>query len=307
MKKLLSAFLLTVAAANAATLTSTNLTLPTSAAPATPGTNTLTPWFDGNDSDRFKYKNAAGTVFQIRDSSGPETTLASATTTDLSSIESEKISITGTTTITSFGSGAAGMRKEGRFTGALTLTHNATSLILPGNASIPTAAGDRFQAYSLGSGNWVVINYTKADGTAVVSSGGGLGYTLYCGTSLTTAPNDSFTYMVGMAHDAGTSTGNFDKVRIYVPKAGTVKLAQLRVSYSAGSNETVTHYVRLNDTTDFGSQTTTYDSASGWSSTVATGLSQAVSVGDYIAFKVTTPAWATNPSGVTWKGYIYIE
>lgn len=103
---------------------------------------------------------------------GAETTVASATTTDLGAVASDKVSITGTTTITGFGTVAAGTFRQGRFTGALTLTHNATSLIVPGGASITTAAGDRFQAYSLGSGNWVVSSYTKADGTAVVGGGG---------------------------------------------------------------------------------------------------------------------------------------
>jgi hypothetical protein len=46
----------------------------------------------------------------------------------------------------------------------LTLTHNATSLILPGNANITTAANDRYEARSLGSGNWIVTKYQYASG-----------------------------------------------------------------------------------------------------------------------------------------------
>ena len=45
---------------------------------------------------------------------------------------------------------------------ALTLTHNATSLILPGAANITTAAGDTGTAISLGSGNWVVTDWQRA-------------------------------------------------------------------------------------------------------------------------------------------------
>lgn len=105
---------------------------------------------------------------------GAEATVASATTTDIGAAASEHVSITGTTTITGFGTVASGTRRHGRFTGALTLTHNATSLVLPGGANITTAAGDRFGAHSLGSGNWVVDWYTKADGTAVVGGGGSL-------------------------------------------------------------------------------------------------------------------------------------
>jgi len=59
-----------------------------------------------------------------------------------------------------------------QFSGALTLTHNATSLILPGGASITTAAGDVAYFVSLGSGNWRCTGYQKANGQAVVSSGG---------------------------------------------------------------------------------------------------------------------------------------
>lgn len=96
---------------------------------------------------------------------GAEATVASATTTDIGAASSDKVSITGTTTITGFGTATAGIKRSGRFTGALTLTHNATSLILPGGANITTVAGDRFEAVSLGSGNWVVYNYVKATWT----------------------------------------------------------------------------------------------------------------------------------------------
>jgi hypothetical protein len=88
--------------------------------------------------------------------------LASAATTDLGAQTSNNLRITGTTTITGFGTAASGVRRELRFAGALTLTHNATSLILPGGANITTAAGDTATAVSLGSGNWVVANYQRA-------------------------------------------------------------------------------------------------------------------------------------------------
>lgn len=94
--------------------------------------------------------------------------IASATTTDLSVATGDYVDITGTTTITGFGTVAAGVMRTVRFTGALTLTHNATSLILPGAANITTAANDTAIFRSLGSGNWLCISYKKADGTAVV-------------------------------------------------------------------------------------------------------------------------------------------
>jgi len=56
------------------------------------------------------------------------------------------------------------------FTGALTLTHNATSLILPGAASITTAAGDVAVFVSEGGGNWRCVSYTKANGLSLALS-----------------------------------------------------------------------------------------------------------------------------------------
>jgi hypothetical protein len=94
--------------------------------------------------------------------------VASAATTDLGAVTSDKVRITGTTRITSFGTIAAGILKHIRFAGALTLTHNATSLILPGGANIATAADDRAIAVSLGSGNWIVVAYIRASGLPVV-------------------------------------------------------------------------------------------------------------------------------------------
>ena len=76
--------------------------------------------------------------------------------------------ITGTTTITALSTATAGKRVALVFDGALTLTHNATSLILPGGANITTAAGDSAIFVSEGSGNWRCVSYTKASGTAIV-------------------------------------------------------------------------------------------------------------------------------------------
>jgi len=83
--------------------------------------------------------------------------------------------ITGTTAITAL---ALSVDKAGRkvwlkFDGSLTLTHNATSLILPTGANIATAAGDIAGFVSEGSGNFRCFVYQRADGTALASSGGG--------------------------------------------------------------------------------------------------------------------------------------
>lgn len=90
--------------------------------------------------------------------------LASATTTELDSVTSDNVRITGTTTITSLGTATNGLRRTLRFAGALVLTHNGTSLILPGAANITTAADDTAEFASLGSGNWICVSYKRASG-----------------------------------------------------------------------------------------------------------------------------------------------
>jgi hypothetical protein len=57
-----------------------------------------------------------------------------------------------------------------QFDGALTMTHHATNLDLPGEANITTAAGDVATFQSTGSNTVQCINYMRADGTAVVGS-----------------------------------------------------------------------------------------------------------------------------------------
>ena len=115
---------------------------------------------------------------------GVWTDLASAATVDLGAESSSNIQITGTTSITSFGSTSDdGEVFNIRFAAALTLTHNATNLILPGGANITTAANDTCKAVALGSGNFIVFGYKKQSGEALAFNVSGL-------TALTELDND---------------------------------------------------------------------------------------------------------------------
>ena len=94
--------------------------------------------------------------------------IASASSIDLSATNGLFHDITGTTAITSLGTVRAGVWKVLKFEGALTLTHNATSLILPGGANITTADGDIAMVVSEGSGNWRCAFYIKKSSIPVV-------------------------------------------------------------------------------------------------------------------------------------------
>lgn len=89
-----------------------------------------------------------------------EVTIASAATTNILGAASEFVLVTGTSTISSFGTGASKKRFV-RVNNILTITHNATSLVCPGGYSIKTAAGDSFQVVSDASSNARIVQYQR--------------------------------------------------------------------------------------------------------------------------------------------------
>ena len=98
----------------------------------------------------------------------PTVTIASASTVNIGAAASNEIIVSGTTTITAFDTVAAGIVRDVLFSGALTLTHNGTSLILPGAANITTAANDTAAFRSLGSGTWVCLWYKRAAMSGII-------------------------------------------------------------------------------------------------------------------------------------------
>lgn len=91
--------------------------------------------------------------------------IASAATTDIGAVEGLSHDITGTTTITGLGTVRAGILKILTFEGVLTVTHNATSLILRFGQNHLTTAGDILAFVSEGSGNWREVWRNVAGGT----------------------------------------------------------------------------------------------------------------------------------------------
>lgn len=97
-------------------------------------------------------------------------TLTTTASMSLAAATGAYIHIDGTDAITHLGTIDAGIERTIVFKGACTLTHNATSLILPGAANIITAAGDSAIFRSEGSGNWRCISYSPASGRAITFS-----------------------------------------------------------------------------------------------------------------------------------------
>lgn len=113
------------------------------------------------DTNNFALAVHTHTAAQLR--LGAWTSVASAATVDLGAQTSRNLVITGTTTITSFGTAGTtdGVEYRLRFAGALTLTHGA-NLILPGATNIVTAAGDVATVVHDGANVWRVVEYSRA-------------------------------------------------------------------------------------------------------------------------------------------------
>lgn len=137
----------------------------------------------------------------------PTATIASSSTPAIGAATANTISITGTTTITGFDTIAAGARRLLVFAGALTLTHNATSLILPTGANITTAAGDTAELLSLGSGNWRVTSYDRASGNSLAGSA-------FTGGTLTGALNEAPTATIASASTVNIGAASANSISV---------------------------------------------------------------------------------------------
>lgn len=113
-----------------------------------------------------------GTDFQLLNvrSYNKGADIATASTINLDAATGDYVTLTGTTTVTAI-TLAEGQERTCHCSGIFTLT-NGASLILPTGSDIDTAAGDVFVVRGESSGVVRVVNYMRADGSAVAGGGG---------------------------------------------------------------------------------------------------------------------------------------
>jgi len=146
------------------------------------------------------------------------------------------------------------------------------------------------------SGQVLTSNGAGALPTFQNAPGGTFSILRWSGTANGT-PADSTTYYVGAIQTMGTAQTDVD-TWTFIPVACTLTGVYGVIECTAGSNQAVSMYVRVNNTTDVTITTTsTWDVASIPFS--VTGLSTALAAGDYIQLKIVTPVWnPTNPLAV---------
>jgi len=113
------------------------------------------------------FRAHASFIRQLADlAGGPTVALASGSIVNVGFAGSANILITGTANVFGFDNIAEGTLRWVGFAGALTMTHSATSFVLPGAANISTMAGDVALFKSLGGGNWKCLVYQRISGTS---------------------------------------------------------------------------------------------------------------------------------------------
>lgn len=244
--------------------------------------------------------DATGLRYLVERTKGAD--LASAATVNLSAALGDLVHITGTTTITSFGSANQGTERTLVFDGALTLTHSA-NLILPGAANITTAAGDVAVVRSEGAGVWRLVSYQRASGrvlrqinpadlpAATTSVQGAVELATEAETLAFTDPDRAVPPLAlallgapDVARTLSTSSGGTATITD-LPKCRAWMIVFDEVSHSSGSNQTIR--VQVSD-----------DNGSSWSGTmiVTPAGSAAVTYGTWV--------WVTG-TGVTGNKYLH--
>jgi 6-phosphogluconolactonase (cycloisomerase 2 family) len=122
-------------------------------------------------------------------------------------------------------------------------------------------------------------------------------------TMLATTHADGQNMFFGTTAAMGTATAGQRK--IYFPQAGTIKGAKIwSYATTAGSGEAWTMYIRKGG---LDTQIDTVGAAANERSWTNSSLNISVAAGDWLEMRSINPTWATNPDGVVYSGYIYLE
>lgn len=153
-------------------------------------------------------------IKQLSDAlTGATVVLPSAATVNVGFAKSANIALTGSTTVGAFDVWPEGTLRYVQFLGAMTLTHNAAVLALPGSADILTVSGDTGLFKSNGGGKWTCMLFQRQSGylTATQVAAALTGATLsgninFAGRALLADGSAAAPSLV-FASDTGTDTG----------------------------------------------------------------------------------------------------
>lgn len=154
------------------------------------------------------------------------TDVASASSCDIWATNGNLVHITGTTTITDFGTAPqAGAWRVIIFDGALTLTHGASAIVLPGSANITTAANDMALVVA-DTTTKHLVQYQKADGTATVAAAAKASFSAHKNGTNQTGITSGLETKLTATTEAWDIGGYYDAANSkWTPPAGKVRLS----------------------------------------------------------------------------------
>jgi hypothetical protein len=190
--------------------------------------------------------------------------------------------------------------------GGSAVVSNTSYAVLCGGT---TSTGSIQSIAALGtSGDVLTSNGAGALPTFQAASSGGLGFILSVQTS-DGAPADSTTYYMQESQQMDSATtSNIASVQYVIPVNCTLTkcYGTITVIGTLASTENSTLSIRVNDTTDT-TVTSTLKMNAASNTFSNTGLSISLSAGDFISFKLATPAWGTNPTFTNFSASVYLS
>ena len=163
-------------------------------------------------------------------------------------------------------------------------------------------SGSVYIEVAANSGVWGAITGNITDQTDLINYVKGYALQMNCTSAFNLA--DSTTYYIGALQTAPFTTDT--NLRLIAPKSGTIKTVVFYTRQTFGSGESSTLALGINGSYSNISTSILFN-GNPINTEVITGLSRSVNAGDNIRLRLTTPAWVTNPTNVTFNIIIYIE
>lgn len=177
-------------------------------------------------------------------------------------------------------------------------SHTAYAVLCGGTSS--TAAMQSVAGVG-SSGQVLTSNGASNLPTFQAAPSGGTGYVISYTTLDNTVPDLATLYFVpNVVWQADGAAGTYASYQLFIPRSGTITkiYGSCTVSGTLGTTESCTIALRLNNSTETNITTTLQLSAAS-NPFSNTGLSIAVSAGDYFGIKFIGPTFATNPLQVS--------
>jgi hypothetical protein len=130
-------------------------------------------------------------------------------------------------------------------------------------------------------------------------------YPLNIAAAILATLTDAATYYFGcMAGLIPSTTAALAK--LYIPKSGKINAAYISWrAVTAGTNESISVYIRVNNATDY--LIATLANTDAFKLFTNKRMNVPVMIDDYIEIKIVCPTWATNPANVTLGGILWLE